>query len=259
MGSARVSGSLKGGGGSDVLIAADSANTWVIGSGNAGTVKNNSFSGFETLRGGSGADTYRIVQGVTFAGTLDGSDGADDLNYSAYTSAVDVNLDLGTATGVSGVNGVSGIENLTGGNGNDFLVGDEVDNVIFGGYGDDIILGWGGNDTLTGNAGSDLVVGGSGGYIIHGNNGEDILVGGLLAYADEINSIDRVSLEAILSIWRIQIAYSSRTAILRGGLLNSSAVLEDYTVDTLYGDAGQDWFLVGFGDEVKPGKGEDIN
>lgn len=256
VGSARVSGSLKGGGGSDVLIAADSDNTWVIGSANAGTVKNTSFSGFETLRGGSGADTFRIVQGVTFAGSLDGADGADELNYSAYTSAVEVNLDLGTATGVSGV---IGIENTTGGNGNDFLVGSAAANNISGGNGEDIILGWSGIDTLSGNSGSDLVVGGSGGDTLHGNNMDDILVGGKLAYADEVKTIDRGALEAILAIWRTPISYSTRTATLRGGLLNSSAVLDDYAVDKLYGDAGVDWFLIGIGDEVKPGKGEDTN
>ena len=92
-----------------------------------------SFSGFETLTGGSLADTFRVSEGVAFAGSLEGGAGIDKLDYASYAAAVSVNLMTGLATGISGT--VVGIENVTGGSGNDLIVGDAADNVLIGGSG----------------------------------------------------------------------------------------------------------------------------
>ena len=256
---------LVGGAGADTLTTPDSANTWKIESTNAGTLKNTSFSGMETLRGGSAADTFRIMPGASFAGTLEGGGGADLLDYSAFTTAVTVNLGLGTATGVGGV---SGFEDISGGDGNDFLVGNAADNDISGGNGDDIILGLSGSDTLSGNAGLDFVAGGSGADLVHGNNTDDILVGGSLTYANESTSIiNLTALDAIMAEWRRTLAYSLRIDHLsvnsnggfnNGYMLNSNTVVDDGAVDTLIGDTGQDWFLAGINDVVKSTKGETV-
>ncbi|MBC7854155.1 MAG: calcium-binding protein [Pirellulaceae bacterium] len=242
----------------DVFIAADSANTWTIHSADSGTVLSKTFSGMETLRGGSGADTFRVNPGVAFAGTLDGSGGADKLDYAAHTAAVEVNLILGTATGAGGV---TGMENITGGGGNDFLVGSAAVNVIHGGDGSDVIFGGSGGDTLNGNGGRDLIVGGSGIDTIHGNSMEDIIVGGALTYASESSTtIDRTALDAIMAEWRrTDLVFADRVGHISGStsgglngayVLNSTTVLDDNVTDQLFGDGGTDWFVAGDKDSV---------
>src|SRR3712207_8154600 len=51
-------------------------------------------------------------------------------------------------------------ENVTGGSGNDILIGDSNANELTGNGGNDILVGKGGNDTIWGNAGMDLLIGG---------------------------------------------------------------------------------------------------
>src|SRR5262249_5493336 len=88
-----------GGGGQTIHVASTLAATPVV------------------VNGGLGNDTFQVggTNATALAGrvTLNGQDGTDTLDYSAFTAAVRVNLALGTATGVAG--GVSGIENVTGG------------------------------------------------------------------------------------------------------------------------------------------------
>ena len=100
-----------------------------------------SFSGFGTLQGGSGADTFIITEtvssslnlkggygandfvfgatGVTLNGTIDGQTGTNTIDYSADGSAVTVNLGTAMSTGTLGI---SNIESLVGGT-NTTLVG----------------------------------------------------------------------------------------------------------------------------------------
>ena len=60
----------------------------------------------------------------------------------------------------------------------DFLTGDNQDNVIDGLGGDDLIFGEYGKDTLYGGAGDDLIDGGSRNDLINGGSGNDTLEGG---------------------------------------------------------------------------------
>jgi Ca2+-binding RTX toxin-like protein len=69
------------------------------------------------------------------------------------------------------VNGVNGgftidqnsvIENATGGNANDTIIGNRIDNILNGNNGDDIIFGAGGNDTVFGGPGNDTLYGDAG-------------------------------------------------------------------------------------------------
>src|SRR6185437_11767546 len=68
---------LRGGAGSDKLIAADLANTWNIASPNAGTVGTLSFQSFENLSGGNFDDTFVIADGASVKGKIDGRGGND--------------------------------------------------------------------------------------------------------------------------------------------------------------------------------------
>ena len=110
----------------------------------------------EILVGGPGGDTFRFADGTALAGgtgRIDGGGGTNALDYSAWTTAVVVNLTAGTATGTAGV---QKIQNVIGGSGNDVLGGDAAANVLTGGVGNDA-LAIGGNDTLRGSEGDDRI------------------------------------------------------------------------------------------------------
>ncbi len=94
-------------------------------------------------------------RGVT--GLIDGGLGANGLIYASWRGPVVVNLTLGTATGTGGV---QRFQSITGGIGDDLLVGDGTANTLVGGTGRDVLMGGGGADSLNGGAGDDLLVSG---------------------------------------------------------------------------------------------------
>jgi len=67
------------------------------------------------------------------------------------------------------------IENATGGLGNDFLIGNALDNTVLGGAGKDTPLGGDGNDTLDGGLGNDILVGGLGADAFVYSGGKDVI------------------------------------------------------------------------------------
>jgi Ca2+-binding RTX toxin-like protein len=70
---------------------------------------------------------------------------------------VSVNATIGgSATGFTG--NIAGVENLTGGDGNDTLIGDSGSNTLSGGSGNDTLIGGAGRDTLTGGGNNDTFV-----------------------------------------------------------------------------------------------------
>ena len=82
----------------------------------------------ENLIGGTGDDTFVLADGAGVSGIIDGGndddddgDGvaepeADSIDYSAYTTAVTVNLGTSVATGMSGF---VAIDSFTGGTSDD--------------------------------------------------------------------------------------------------------------------------------------------
>ncbi|MFO0928640.1 MAG: hypothetical protein U0736_16725 [Gemmataceae bacterium] len=112
--------SVVGSAGSDTLIGADFLNTWTVNGFNSGTVNGGfSYTGFENLTGGAGPDTFALTGG-TVTGTLNGAGGPDTLDYSALSSAVQIDLRAGSATAVAAfVN----VEAFVGGSGGDTLRG----------------------------------------------------------------------------------------------------------------------------------------
>ena len=199
----------------DVAVAGDMGLPWTL----HGTVGAIAFAGFENLTGGTGDDTFQF-QGGSF-GTIAGGGGADELDYSAATAGVVVNLTTGQAMATGGV---SGIANVTGSDFDDTLIGSAADNTLLGGTGNDILLGGGGNDTLTGGTGADILVGGSGADTFAGNGGDDILIGGFLSYFVEATGwADDDALAALRAEWtRTDLAgnglsqYRQRIAHLNG-------------------------------------------
>ena len=151
--------------GSDKLTGMNTASLYTI-SNSGNTYRENasgrifSFSGVESLQGGSAADTFAFVGSAALGGSLNGGAGTDTLDYSAATVAVSVSLSSGTATGVPG--GIASIENVLGSPVANTIYGDNNDNVLVGTSGNDKIYGLGGNDTLIGLGGDDLLDGGAG-------------------------------------------------------------------------------------------------
>jgi Ca2+-binding RTX toxin-like protein len=128
---------LEGGSGSDWLVY-DTDTTGVAvsllgGTASGGDAQGDVFSGFESLRGGSGNDT---LQGTLAANEIRGFHGADTIE------------------------GLGGDDTLLGdGLSEDALNGGDV---VDGGYGNDVVSGQGGADTLIGGVGDDTLDGGTG-------------------------------------------------------------------------------------------------
>ena len=129
---------------------------------------------------GAGDDELFLSDEQYIRGSFDGEEGVDTLNYSRWTTSALVNLQTGKATGFnSGYDdGVFNLENLVGGSANDFLYGNDLDNIIIGGEGHDILYGFAGMDELYGNEGDDKLFAGSGSDKLFGHEGDDLLNGG---------------------------------------------------------------------------------
>src|SRR5206468_3075308 len=86
-----------------------------------------------TVNAGGGNDTVRLDKNVLFSTispgrspvVINGQAGTDTLDYSGYFTNVRVNLAQGTGTDLAGI---TGVENVTGGTGNDILIGDAANN-----------------------------------------------------------------------------------------------------------------------------------
>ena len=117
--------------GVDTLTGAGVDTIWNLIGTNAGNLNNSlAFAGFGTLNGGAANDTFIFADGANITGKINGGGGVNALDYSAYTTSVTVDLIQGTATGT---NGVANIQKVTGGHGDDMLIGGN--NVTFG-FGD---------------------------------------------------------------------------------------------------------------------------
>ena len=208
------------------------------------------FSGIENLNGGTGSDAFTFADAASHSGDLTGGAGVDQLDYSAYSSSVTVNLLAGTATGVVGL--VSQIENVTGGSSIDSITGDNNANVLSGNGGNDEIHGLGGNDTLIGGTGDDNLYGGSGDdvYSFSSGWGNDVVY----EYAGEgTDTMDfsQVSDNLDISINTITVAYGSNSAshadnnveIIQSGSGNDIFHVDASRSISLLGGGGNDRFI----------------
>jgi Ca2+-binding RTX toxin-like protein len=119
-----VTGAVAGGLGRDLIRGADRKNTWRLRGVGTGTLNDQAFSGMEVLEGGSDEDGFLFDDGADFGGTVEGGDGANTLDYSAFTSSVTVDLAARTGTGIGGF---SSIDEVKGGQGTDTLKGPAED------------------------------------------------------------------------------------------------------------------------------------
>jgi Ca2+-binding RTX toxin-like protein len=142
---------LIGGSGADCLVG-DSNNNWFIGNAGADTLVGN--AGADTLSGGAGNDR------------LDGGTNASDIDIADYgyaTVGVSLTLDAsggGVANvGTGDVDTLLNMEGVIGGSAADSLAGNSGANFLSGGLGTDTLFGGGGGaDTLFGGGGNDLIL-----------------------------------------------------------------------------------------------------
>jgi serralysin len=155
--------------------------------------------GNDEIKGGGGADA------------INGGSGTDTANYSDSAEGVVVSLVSGEGFGGTAEgDSLTSIENLTGSAHDDFLVGNDGNNVLAGLEDNDILKGGGGSDTLYGDSGNDTLKGGGGADILNGGSGIDtasyaessagvivLLItdtaAGGDAEGDELNSIENVT------------------------------------------------------------------
>jgi len=140
------SDSLSGDSGSDTLFGGDGSD-----------YISDSFleiSSDETVHGGSGNDTFHLVDG-------------DSLPAGLTLISIETTI-----------LGGSGSPTIFGSSGNDTLIGSTANELLVGQSGNDTLLGNDGDDTLAGGPGDDTLIGGSGSDLISGGSNNDVLVGG---------------------------------------------------------------------------------
>ena len=139
--------------------------------------------GPDVIQGGPGND---VIDGGGGADVICGGAGTDTVTYASHQVAVTADLSGSAGDDGSSEDGPAGardsigadVESLTGGHGDDVLVGSSVGNVLSGGPGDDVLRGQEGNDQLTGGTGEDALSGGDGSDSLAGSSSDDVLVGG---------------------------------------------------------------------------------
>jgi hypothetical protein len=197
-----------------------------------------SWLGSTTVDTGDGSDTVVMGNGPINRLTLNGGAGVNILNYTGYAGNVEVNLLLGTATGVSG--GVTSFQDVVGGQGNNLLVSGGPNEVLIGGAGRNLLI-----DGYTPTPFPFLGTPYSRSELV-GGSGDNLIIGESVAY-----SRNQQALDALFAEWaRTDETAAQRMAHLRsGGGLNGSYVLNRSTVsgagdlDTLVSGVGFNWFL----------------
>ncbi len=119
--------------------------------------------GADRLDGGAGDDALSgdggddVLIGGAGDDQLDGGDGNDTVSYEDRGAGENVTASLSASGGGVGteIDAFFSVENLTGGDGDDILIGDGNENILSGGAGDDELTGGLGDDTLDGGAGND--------------------------------------------------------------------------------------------------------
>ena len=253
---------LAGSTGADTITALGSAARVL--SGLDGNDSISGSSGADTLLGGAGRDT--LVGGLG-NDRLDGGDGLDDaVSYETLTSGISVAFNLGSAlisVSLTETDQLINIENVYGGSGADTLsgAGDSVAHLLSGGAGNDLLLGGLAADTLLGGAGNDTVLASFGDDSLDGGAGTDVIsYAGLSATQSVSMSFDGTStILATLFEDGVSVALARLVnfEVFTGSGANDTLV-GDNAANTLDGGTGDD-SLVGFGgnDTIIGGLGND--
>ncbi|HUR76895.1 MAG TPA: calcium-binding protein [Acidimicrobiales bacterium] len=151
---------LTGGAGADSL--AGGASSDVI-KGGAGADVIDGGGGDDRLSGEAGPDSF-VVGVADGADVISGGSATDSISYAGRTGGVTIDPDGSANDGEPDERDDirADVEHVTGGSGNDTIIGSSAANRFDGGAGDDTLRGAGGDDTLVGGAGYDTLDGGDG-------------------------------------------------------------------------------------------------
>jgi len=100
--------SIDGGGGTNTVIGDNTLNTWNLTGADAGNLNGtNNFTGIQNLTGGTLDDSFIVGDGVDFTGSISDNGGTDNIDFSAYTSPLSVNLSTLGAVGIEEIIGTT--------------------------------------------------------------------------------------------------------------------------------------------------------
>ncbi|MFY9293476.1 MAG: calcium-binding protein [Methylorubrum rhodinum] len=211
-------------------------------------------SGRDRLEGRGGADLLRGEDGddrlIGGAGgdTLDGGAGLDTVSYEGSPVAVQIDLQLGRASGGDAAGDrLLSIENLRGGEGGDRLTGNAAANRLEGLNGNDALAGGGGNDTLDGGSGADRLAGGYGDDTLVVDNARDQVIEAAGQGSDKVLSAVSYTLAAGQEVEALQLLAATGSANLN---LTGNAISQ-----SLVGNNGANVINGGVGRDAMTGRG----
>lgn len=277
---------LIGGAGNDTLTSGSGTDSLVGGDGDDKLVGG---SGSDTLNGEAGADTLTGADGLD---QLDGGEGsdlvaetananmtlADELLIIGSVTETLVSIERAFLTGGVGNNVLNaagftlGNVTLSGGSGNDSLLGTAFDDSLDGGSGKDTLQGSDGDDVLNGGTDHDRLVGDTGDDTLTGGAGNDSLDGG----ADTDRLVETANANFTLSATSLVglgtdtlVSGSIEAAVLTGGKGANALKVTTFAgfvtldgaggKDTLIGGSNDDVLLGGDGDDsISGGGGNDV-
>jgi serralysin len=149
--------------------------------------------GNDVLKGGGGSDKLYggggddLLNSDGVGDFIDGGAGNDTANFVDSQYGVYVNLGFGRfnqgyhyqPVPPGTPDNIVNVENVSGSNSHDYIIGNDVDNVLSGNGGVDHIWGYGGNDTINGGADKDFLIGGAGNDFLTGGAGDDTFTFGV--------------------------------------------------------------------------------
>lgn len=180
---------LVGGGGDDFLIGGSANDALQGGAGNDRLV---GLEGADTFVGDVGFDTVDYSVSPAPAAALAGFPGIDGVVADLRAGAFSLGSSGGHAQGDRYL--ADDVEAVIGTPGNDYIIGNDLDNRLEGEAGDDTIIGRQGNDELHGGAGRDTLIGSDGVAPFVDSDSFDGGAGDDHIYADAADLLDRPGL-----------------------------------------------------------------
>ncbi len=262
-----------------IVIGPDQDSTWSIDYRYSVTVSSPSLAndvtlfGFRRMNAGNQDDRFTFNQVASIAQdpptlfVINSGAGRNMLDYAL--SSLEVRVDLSNNLS-SFTESVSGFVDVLGSPYNDRIVGNSMNNILIGFSGNDMLSGLAGNDVLFGGSGDDVLIGGTGNDWLlggedadnlDGGSGDDLVIGGIgnafWSYWNDDLVLRRSQIDAVMAEWNSVRSYQQRIRRLTEGVgkaksvkLNSATLVDDGTVDTLSGGAGDDWFWAGSNDLI---------
>ena len=227
-----------------ILGGPSASSTYNITGSNAIAVGGVNFSNYSSIVAVGNTKVFMFSNGAKVAGGINGGGGGGGnwLDFSGYTTGVNVDLATGTSTGVGGggAGALMNIQNVRGGSGNHTLTGNSSGNILIGG---------GGTNTITGGSGVSLLIAGAGQSTITGGSGGEIIISGYTVYDN-----NNTALDAILAEWKSTDTYANRVNFIKnGGGLNEAykfnlgtTVVDNLASNILTGaSGGKNWYFKG--------------